>query len=105
KAFIDSFSVALRHELQDKGVSVTVLMPGATETEFFERAGMTDTKVGQSPKADPADVAKAGFKAMMDGDEHVVPGLGNKLTVAMSGVLPKGFQAEQHRRMAEPEDD
>ncbi len=102
KAFVDSFSVALRHELQDCGVSVTVLMPGATDTEFFDRAGMEDTKVGQGRKADPADVAKAGFNAMMDGDESVVPGLKNKLQVAMSGVMPEGKMAEQHRRMAEP---
>src|ERR687883_491574 len=72
KAFIDSFSFALRHELADTGVTVTCLMPGATETEFFERAGMEDTKVGQSKKDDPADVAKAGFEAMMKGEGDVV---------------------------------
>src|SRR6187397_517986 len=63
KAFVDSFSFALRAELKDTGVTVTCLMPGATETEFFERAGMTDTKVGQQKKDDPADVAMAGFEA------------------------------------------
>src|SRR3954449_9640372 len=61
KAFIDSFSFALRHELTDTGVTVTCLMPGATETDFFERAEMTDTQIGQSKKDDPADVAKVGF--------------------------------------------
>ena len=65
KAFLDSFSFALRAELKDSGVTVTCLMPGATETEFFERADMMDTKVGQSKKDDPADVAQVGFDAMM----------------------------------------
>jgi len=102
KAFIDSFSVALRHEVQDSGMTVTCLMPGPTETNFFRRAGMLDTKVGQSDKADPADVAATGFKAMMDGDESVVSGWGNKIQTALSSVLPAGLTAEQHRRMAEP---
>ena len=81
KAFIDSFSFALRAELKDTGVTVTCLMPGATETEFFERADMMDTKVGQSKKDDPADVAKIGFNAMMKGDGDVVSGWQNKLQV------------------------
>jgi short-subunit dehydrogenase len=102
KAFIDSFSVALRHELKDTGVTVTCLMPGATETEFFERAGMMDTKIGQSKKADPADVARTGFDAMMDGDESVVHGLKNKLEAAVAAVAPQGALAEMHRRQAEP---
>src|SRR5262249_26632103 len=69
KAFIDSFSSALRNELKDSGVTVTCLMPGLTDTEFFERAGMTDTGIGaDDAKMDPAEVAKVGFKAMMDGE-------------------------------------
>src|SRR6201999_4470120 len=68
KAFIDSFSWALRNELKDTGVTVTCLKPGATETEFFDRAGMSDTKVGTSQKMDADEVAKIGFKAMMDGE-------------------------------------
>src|SRR3954451_23812026 len=88
KAFIDSFSYALRHELQDTGVTVTCLMPGATETEFFKRAHMLDTKVGTQEKDDPADVARQGFKAMMDGDDGVITGWQNKLQVAMSRILP-----------------
>ena len=74
KAFIDSFSYALRSELEDSGVTVTCLMPGATETAFFERAGLDDTVVGQSEKDDPADVAKDGFTAMMRGDSSIVTG-------------------------------
>jgi short-subunit dehydrogenase len=65
KAFLDSFSFALRHEMKDTGVTVTCLMPGATETDFFERADMLDTKVGQAKKDDPAMVAKKGFDAML----------------------------------------
>jgi uncharacterized protein len=103
KAFIDSFSWALRNELKDTGVSVTCLMPGVTDTEFFERAGLMDTSVGtQENKADPAEVARIGFKAMMDGEGDVVAGLKNKLQVAMAHVTPASVLAEQHRKMAEP---
>jgi uncharacterized protein len=102
KAFIDSFSFALRAELKGSGVTVTCLMPGATETEFFERAGMTDTQVGQSSKDDPADVAKAGFDAMMRGDGDIVSGWKNKLQTAVASITPSGILAEQHRTMAEP---
>jgi uncharacterized protein len=102
KAFIDSFSFALRAELKDTGVTVTCLMPGPTETEFFERADMLDTKVGQSEKDDPADVAKTGFDAMMAGDGDVVSGWKNKLQTAMATITPAGVLAEKHRDMAEP---
>ena len=102
KAFIDSFSFALRAELKDTGVTVTCLMPGATETDFFERADMLDTKVGQGEKDDPADVARVGFDAMMRGDGDVVSGWKNKLQSAIANVTPAGVLAEQHRRMAEP---
>jgi short-subunit dehydrogenase len=103
KAFIDSFSWALRNELKDTGVSVTCLMPGVTDTEFFERADLMDTKVGQEEnKADPAAVAKIGFKAMMDGEGDVVAGLKNKLQTAVASVTPSAVLAEQHRKMAEP---
>lgn len=102
KAFIDSFSFALRAELKDTGVTVTCLMPGATETEFFERADMLDTKVGQQEKDDPAKVAKDGFDAMMNGEGDVVSGWKNKLQTTLAAVTPSGVLAEQHRRMAEP---
>ncbi|TPM48574.1 SDR family NAD(P)-dependent oxidoreductase [Mesorhizobium sp. B2-2-3] len=102
KAFIDSFAIALRHELQDTGVTVTVLMPGATQTRFFERAEMMDTKVGTDEKDNPADVAKAGYEAMMTGEEQVVSGWKNKLQVAAAHVTPAGTLAEQHREMAAP---
>ncbi len=102
KAFLDSFSFALRHEVKDSGVSVTCLMPGATETEFFERADMMDTKVGTAKKDDPADVAKTGFKAMMKGEGDVVTGWHNKLQTAIASITPAGMLAEQHRKMAQP---
>ena len=102
KAFIDSFSFALRNELKETGVTVTCLMPGATETEFFERADMLDTKVGQQEKDDPAKVAKDGFDAMMNGEGDVVSGWKNKLQTSLAAVTPSGVLAEQHRKMAEP---
>jgi short-subunit dehydrogenase len=102
KAFIDSFSLALRAELKDAGVTVTCLMPGPTETEFFERADMLDTKLGQQGKDDAAEVAKIGFEAMMRGDADVVSGWKNKLQAAVANVTPAEVLAEQHRKMAEP---
>jgi short-subunit dehydrogenase len=102
KAFIDSFSFAIRNELKDTGVTVTCLMPGVTDTEFFERADMMDTKVGQGKKDDPADVAKAGFDTMMRGDGDVVSGWKNKIATSIASVTPAGLLAEQHRKMAEP---
>jgi short-subunit dehydrogenase len=102
KAFIDSFSWALRNELKDTGITVTCLMPGPTDTEFFERAHLLDTKVGADKKDDPAAVARVGFKAMMDGEGDVVAGLKNKMQAAMAHVTPASVLAEQHRKMAEP---
>jgi len=102
KAFVDSFSFALRNELKDTGITVTCLMPGATDTEFFERADMMDTKVGQDAKDDPAMVAEAGYKAMLNGEGDVVTGWKNKLQSAVANVTPAEMLAEQHRKMAEP---
>jgi short-subunit dehydrogenase len=97
KAFIDSFSFALRNELKDTKVTVTCLMPGATETEFFDRAGLQDTKVGQASKDNPTEVAEAGFKAMMRGDGDVVTGWRNKLQSAIANVTPAGMLAHSCR--------
>jgi short-subunit dehydrogenase len=102
KSFLDLFAYALRAELADRGVSVTCLMPGATETEFFERADMMDTKVGTEKKADPADVAREGFEAMMDGDGGIVTGWQNKLQAAIASVAPASFVAKLHERLAAP---
>ena len=102
KAFIDSFSYALRNELKDSGITVTVLMPGPTDTRFFERADMLDTKVAVDKKDDPADVARVGYQAMKDGESDVVAGLKNKLQATLANVTPAELLAEQHRKIAEP---
>jgi short-subunit dehydrogenase len=102
KALLDSFSFALRAELKDSGVTVTCLMPGATETDFFERADMLDTRVGTEKKMSAEEVAKLGFEAMEKGDGDVVAGWNNKLRAAISHVMPSGALAEMHRKMAAP---
>jgi short-subunit dehydrogenase len=104
KAFVDSFTDALRNELKEsKGVTITTLMPGPVETEFFDRADMMDTSVGTNPnKSDPADVAKDGWDALMAGKAAIVSGWKNKLQVAAAHVTPAAVLAEQHRKMAEP---
>ena len=77
-------------------------MPGATETPFFDRAGMKDTKVGTDPKDNPADVARAGYDAMMRGEADVVTGLKNKVQSSVANITPAELLAKQHRAMAEP---
>jgi len=103
KAFVDSFTAALRNEMKDTQVTLTCLMPGVTDTEFFRRADMLNTRLGAARnKADPHDVAMAGFKAMLRGEADVVAGLKNKMQVAMCKLVPSQLLAEQHRRMAQP---
>jgi uncharacterized protein len=102
KAFIDSFAAALNEEIKDSGVTITCLKPGATETNFFHRAEMEDTKVGQANKADPADVAKTGWGAMQKGEPAVIHGLKNKMQVAAADVMTDATTAKLHRAQAEP---
>ena len=103
KSFVQSFALALRNELKDTNVTVTSLMPGPTDTEFFERADMEDTKVGQGKKDDPAEVAKDGFEALMAGKERAVSAsLSTKLQGRGSRLMPDKVKAEMHRKMAEP---
>jgi short-subunit dehydrogenase len=103
KSFVQSFALALRNELKDTRVTVTSLMPGATDTEFFERADMLDTSVGAGEKDDPADVARDGFEALMAGEERVVSAsLKTKVQGRASRVMPDSVKAEMHRKMAEP---
>ena len=102
KAFIDSFSAALNEELRDTNVTVTCLKPGATETNFFHRAELDDTKVGQAKKDDPADVAKAGWEAMQKGEPAVIYGLKNKMQVAAAGMMTDATTAKLHRAQTEP---
>jgi uncharacterized protein len=103
KSFVQSFALALRAELADTGVTVTSLMPGPTDTEFFERADMLDTKVGAGDKDDPADVAQDGFEALMAGKERVVShSLSTKLQGRGSRFMPDSVKAKMHEKMAEP---
>ncbi|MFL5844547.1 MAG: SDR family NAD(P)-dependent oxidoreductase [Solirubrobacteraceae bacterium] len=103
KSFVQSLALALRNELKDTGVTVTSLQPGPTDTEFFERADMEDTKVGSGDKDDPADVARDGFEALMAGEERVISAsLTTKLQGRGSRFLPDSVKAEMHRSMAEP---
>jgi short-subunit dehydrogenase len=103
KAFVMSFGEALRYELKDTGVTVTVIQPGATDTRFFERADLEDTKVGQGKKDDPALVAKQGFEAMMDGKDSVLGGgLKSKANSMMNEVLPETVKAAQAGKITKP---
>jgi short-subunit dehydrogenase len=104
KAFIDSFTEALRNEIKDAdGVTLTTLMPGPVDTEFFDRADMNDTSVGSDPKkSDPADVALDGWNALMNGKASIFSGWKTKLQGVLANVTPGSVLAEQHRKMAEP---
>ena len=102
KAYVLSLSIALAIELAPRGVTVTCLMPGATDTDFFARADMLDTRVGQAEKDDPLEVARAGFDAMMRGDGDVVTGWKNKLQAILANVTPAPLLAERHRKVTEP---
>jgi short-subunit dehydrogenase len=103
KAFLASFAQGLREELRDTGVTVTTLMPGPTDTEFFERAGMQDTKVATGAKDDPAQVAQQGFDALMKGDDHVVAGsLKNKVQAVAGKIASDPVKAKMMRTMTEP---
>ncbi len=104
KAFIYSFSLAIRNELKDTGITVTALMPGPTETNFFHRADMEDTKVGADPKKDDAaEVAEEGYEALMAGKDHIIAGaFKNKLQGVLGNLIPDTATAEIHRGMAEP---
>lgn len=106
KAFVHSFAEALRHELKDDGVTVTSLMPGPTDTDFFDAADMEDTKVGQGAKDDPDDVARDGFEALMAGKDHVVAGsVKNKAQTMASNVLPDKAASAVHAGMTKPLDE
>ena len=103
KVFLRWFGEALRNELKDTNVGVTVLMPSVTDTNFFNRAEMLDTKAGASEhKDDPAMVAKAGYDALMRDDDKVVPSLKNKAMAAVAEALPDAAGAQLHRGMSEP---
>lgn len=103
KAFIHSFAEAIRNELKDTGVTVTSLMPGPTDTNFFHRAGMDDTKAGSDKKDDPAEVAKQGFEALMSGKDAVIAGSPmTKIQGNVTKAMPDPLKAEFHRQLTEP---
>lgn len=104
KSFVQFFALALREELKDTGVSVTALLPGPTETEFFDRADMTDTKLGASDsKDDPAQVARQGYEGLMKGEASVFAGsVSSKVMGKLSAVLPDSLAGKAHRPMTEP---
>lgn len=105
KAYLDTLSWAIRDEVRDSAVTVTCLMPGPTDTQFFERAHMEDTPVGKDDsKADPAKVAQTGWNAMLKGRSGVTTGFMNKVQAQLSGLIPDSILAKMHRDMAEPEE-
>jgi len=105
KAFVHSFNEAIRNELKDTGVSVTSLLPGATDTDFFNKADMLESKiVQQGDLADPAVVAKDGYEALLAGKDMVVSGFKNKVQVALGNVTPDSMQAAQMEKVQEPAD-
>ncbi len=107
KAFVQSFTEAVRNEVKDKGIVVTALLPGATNTDFFNKADMLDAKMIREGLAegkldDPAKVAKDGYDALMSNDDMVVSGFKNKVSVAMANVMPDAAVAAKVHKQQEP---
>lgn len=104
KAYVLSLTEALINELKDSAVTMTALQPGATETDFFNKAEMQNSKIMDSKMSDPAQVAKDGYEALMKGDDKVVSGFKNKAMIAMSNVVPDTMLAEQMNKMQKDKD-
>jgi len=103
KAFVQSFTEAIRSENKDKGIVITALIPGATDTDFFNKADMQDAKIVQETKlSDPAKVAKDGYDALMNNDDKVISGFKNKMQVAMSNIMPDDMAADKMKKQQEP---
>ncbi|RYF90175.1 MAG: SDR family oxidoreductase [Chitinophagaceae bacterium] len=102
KAFVQSFTEAVREEVKDKGIVITALLPGATDTDFFRKAGMLQSKVVQEGKLAPAGgVAQAGYDALMKGDDMVVAGAMNKMQAAMAAITPdETLAAKMYKQQA-----
>src|SRR5690606_7678791 len=102
--FVESFAQALADEVKDTGVTVTPCLPGPTDTEFFDRAGMEDdTRIGTMRKDDPAQVAEQAYEAIVKGERKALTGSLKAKAQGLAGkVLPDGLKAAAHRRMAEP---
>ena len=104
KAFIQSFTEAIRSENKDSGVTITALLPGATDTDFFNKAEMQDSKMMEQGLSDPAKVAKDGYEALMSGDDMVISGFKNKAMVGMSNVTPDHMVADMMKKQQEPKE-
>lgn len=105
KAFVQSFAQALHYEMKDTGknITITALQPGSTDTNFFERANLLDTKVGEAPKDDPAEVAQQGYEALMKGEDHVVAGsFKNKAQALGAKVISEQRGAATHADQTRP---
>ncbi|OQP56137.1 SDR family NAD(P)-dependent oxidoreductase [Niastella populi] len=103
KAFVQSFTEAVRNEVKDTGVTLTALLPGATDTEFFKTAEMEASKIVQEGKLDdPVKVAKDGYEALMRGDDMVISGFKNKVNVAMSNMMPDSAAADNMNKKQAP---
>ena len=104
KAFIQSWTEAVREDLKDTGITITALLPGPTDTDFFNKANMNHSKIleDRSNLANSADVALDGYKALMNGDDQVISGSNNKFTVAMSNLSPDSFAAHRMNEMQKP---
>ena len=104
KAFVLSFTTAIREEMKDSGVTFTALMPGVTDTDFFNKAGMNSSKVVQDKEAmaAPADVAKDGYDALMAGEDRVISGMKNKLEVNMANLMPDSAVAHTTYEQQKP---
>ncbi|WP_461106621.1 SDR family NAD(P)-dependent oxidoreductase [Spirosoma koreense] len=105
KAFVLSFTEAIRSEVKDTNVTITALQPGATDTDFFRKAEMEESKMVQETSlSDPAEVAKDGYEALFAGDDKIISGLKNKLQVAMSNIMPESLVADMMNKQQEPVD-
>ena len=106
KAFVHSFTEAIRSEVKESGITVTSLLPGVTDTDFFHKADMENAKIiKEGKKADAADVAKDGFDALMNDKDMIVSGFMNKVQVAMSNVTPDSMVADKTKKQQEPADE
>jgi short-subunit dehydrogenase len=106
KAFVTSFTEAIREETKDSGVTITALLPGVTDTDFFRKADMEQSKlVAEGSKADPAQVAKDGYEALLAGKDKVISGFKNKVQVAMSNLMPDDMVAANMHQQGKPVDD
>jgi len=102
KAFVQSFTEAVRNETKDSGVTITALLPGTTATDFFNKAGMQESKIMEENMSNAADVARDGYEAMMKGEDMVISGFKNKMQVAMSNMTPDASAAEKIKKKQEP---